>query len=135
MYFEIYQRDSESLDVVAGYAVGKGPLGAYTGEWYLTICESKSAVAGAFGRKFLGFALYMARTREVKRAVSKKALETFRQRIRQLTRRSGGRSIGEVMKDYVPMCSDGRATSGWRKPMQSCPSWTNGCVTGCGPST
>lgn len=71
---------------------------------HLKINESKSAVAKAFGRKFLGYELYMTGKGEVKRAVSRKALETFRQKIRQLTRRSGGRSIGEViggLRSYV----------------------------------
>jgi RNA-directed DNA polymerase len=71
---------------------------------HLKINESKSAVASAFGRKFLGYELWLARDTEVKRAVSKKALETFRQKIRQLTRRSGGRSIAEVidkLRSYV----------------------------------
>jgi group II intron reverse transcriptase/maturase len=71
---------------------------------HLKINESKSAVTSAFGRKFLGYELWMARGQEVKRAVSRKALETFRQRIRQLTRRSGGRSISEViegLRSYV----------------------------------
>ncbi|WP_370663271.1 group II intron reverse transcriptase/maturase [Massilia mucilaginosa] len=71
---------------------------------HLKINESKSAVASAFGRKFLGYAMWMARGNEVKRAVSKMALATFRQRIRQLTRRSGGRSISEVidkLRSYV----------------------------------
>lgn len=72
---------------------------------HLKINESKSAVASAFGRKFLGYALWRARNDEVRRSVSGKALETFKQRIRQLTRRSGGRSIGEViekLRSYVP---------------------------------
>lgn len=64
----------------------------------LKINESKSAVSQAFGRKFLGYELWMAPRGEVKRAVSKKALETFRQKIRQLTRRSGGRSIEQVIE-------------------------------------
>jgi RNA-directed DNA polymerase len=68
----------------------------------LKINESKSAVTGAFGRKFLGYELWMARKGEVKRAVSRKALETFQQRIRQLTRRSGGRSISEVIEKLRP---------------------------------
>ena len=52
-----------------------------------------------------GYALWLARNGEVRRAVSDKALETFKQRIRQLTRRTGGRSIGEViekLRSYVP---------------------------------
>ena len=69
---------------------------------HLKINESKSAVASALGRKFLGYELWMARTGEVKRAVAKKALETFKQRIRQLTGRSGGRSIAQVIEGLRP---------------------------------
>ena len=65
---------------------------------HLTMNESKSAVASAFGRKFLGYSLWAARKGEVRRAVSAKARETFKQRIRQLTRRSGGRSMAEVIE-------------------------------------
>ena len=71
---------------------------------HLKINESKSAVSKAFGRKFLGYELWMAPKGEVKRAVSKKALEAFRQKIRQLTRRSGGRSVEQVvegLRSYV----------------------------------
>ena len=64
----------------------------------LTINVSKSAVASAFGRKFLGYSLWAAPKGEVKRKVSQKALETFKQRIRVLTRRSGGRSMTELVE-------------------------------------
>ena len=69
---------------------------------HLKINESKSAVSSAFGRKFLGYAFWAAPKREVKRAVSKPALVAFRQKIRQLTRRSGGRSISEVIERLRP---------------------------------
>jgi group II intron reverse transcriptase/maturase len=69
---------------------------------HLKINESKSAVASAFGRKFLGYALWAGPKGEVKRAVSKQALEAFRQRIRQLTRRSGGNSISGVIDKLRP---------------------------------
>jgi RNA-directed DNA polymerase len=65
---------------------------------HLKINESKSAVASAFGRKFLGYSLWAAPQGEVRRAVSAKARETFKQRIRQLTRRSGGRSMSELVE-------------------------------------
>ncbi len=65
---------------------------------HLKINESKSAVASALGRKFLGYAFWMAPKGEVKRAVAKKAQETFKQRIRQLTRRTCGRSIAQVIE-------------------------------------
>jgi group II intron reverse transcriptase/maturase len=68
----------------------------------LKINESKSAVTSAFGRKFLGYELWLARENEVKRAVSRKALETFKQRIRQLTGRSGGRGIEQVIDSLRP---------------------------------
>ena len=63
----------------------------------LQINEAKSAVASVFGRKFLGYALWVAKGREVKCAVADKALGDFKARIRQLTRRSGGRSMSEVV--------------------------------------
>lgn len=69
---------------------------------HLKINESKSAVASAFGRKFLGYALWMAPKGEVKRAVARKARETFKQQIRWKTRRSGGRSMGEVIEKLRP---------------------------------
>ena len=70
----------------------------------LKINESKSAVASAFGRKFLGYAFWVAPKCEVKRRVAGQALETFKQRIRELTRRSGGCSIEQVierLRSYV----------------------------------
>lgn len=63
---------------------------------HLSVNESKSAVASAFGRKFLGYAFWCTRD-EVKRAVSQKAQKQFKQRIRQFTRRSCGRSLQQVV--------------------------------------
>ncbi len=68
----------------------------------LQINEAKSAVASAFGRKFLGYELWVARGQEVKCAVSQKALDNFKARIRQLTRRSGGRSLAQVAQKLRP---------------------------------
>jgi RNA-directed DNA polymerase len=64
----------------------------------LQINEAKSAVASAFGRKFLGYELWVAKGREVKCAVARKALDNFTARIRQFTRRSGGRSMEQVVE-------------------------------------
>jgi RNA-directed DNA polymerase len=72
---------------------------------HLKVNEAKTAVAGAFGRKFLGYCLRRGPGGEVKRAVAGKAIETYKQRVRKLTRRSGGRSLSEVaeaLRDYVP---------------------------------
>ncbi|MDP1528137.1 group II intron reverse transcriptase/maturase [Rhodoferax sp.] len=73
----------------------------YTG-LKLQINEAKSAVASAFGRKFLGYELWVAKGKEVKCAVAYKALDNFKARIRQLTRRSGGRSMAQVVEKLRP---------------------------------
>ena len=69
---------------------------------HLLVNESKSAVGSVFGRKFLGYSLWAGRGGEVKRKVAKKPLATFKQRIRELTGRSGGRSIPEVVERLRP---------------------------------
>ena len=68
----------------------------------LQINEAKSAVASAFGRKFLGYALWVAKGKEVKCAVAKKPLQNFKARVRQLTRRSGGRSMEQTVEKLRP---------------------------------
>lgn len=48
---------------------------------HLSVNESKSAVASAFGLKFLGYALW-ASPKDFKRTVAVKARQQFKQRIR-----------------------------------------------------
>lgn len=72
------------------------------GDLRLKVNESKSAVASAFGRKFLGYEFWTGRDGVVKRGVADKSLRKFKQRIRQLTRRSGGRSLPEVVEGLRP---------------------------------
>jgi len=70
----------------------------------LKINESKSAVASVFGRKFLGYSLWVAKGGAIKRRVANKAINAYKQRVRQLTRRMGGKSMAEVvvkLKFYV----------------------------------
>ncbi|MDQ2987558.1 MAG: group II intron reverse transcriptase/maturase [Pseudomonadota bacterium] len=69
---------------------------------HLQVNEAKSAVASALGRKFLGYSLWVAKGAEVKFRVANKPMATFKQRIRQLTRRSGGRSMGEIVQRLRP---------------------------------
>ena len=64
--------------------------------------RAKGAVGSAFGRKFLGYALWVAKGWEVRCPVAEKTLDDFRARIRQLTRRSGGRSIEQVVDQLRP---------------------------------
>ena len=65
----------------------------------LKVNETKSAVASVLtGRKFLGYSFWVAPKGVVKRRVSAKAVATFKQRVRALTRRSGGRSMQQVVE-------------------------------------
>lgn len=75
-----------------------GLLRSLYAKLHLTVNETKSAVAGVFGRKFLGYSLWVAKGKVVKLMVAKKALLTFKQRIRKLTWRSGGRSMANVVE-------------------------------------
>ena len=68
------------------------------GRLCLTVNEAKSAVASVFQRKFLGYSFWVAPGGKVKRRVADKAKATFKQRVRQLTRRSGGRSLEQVVE-------------------------------------
>ncbi len=62
----------------------------------LKVNEAKSAVCSAFGGKFLGYRFWVAPGGVVKRAVAAKAILAFKQRIRWITRRSGGFSLSTV---------------------------------------
>jgi RNA-directed DNA polymerase len=71
----------------------------------LKVNEGKTKVGPVWGRKFLGYCLKASPQGEVKRAVATQALDNLRDRIRQLTRRTRGRSIEQVIEDlrrYVP---------------------------------
>jgi RNA-directed DNA polymerase len=59
-------------------------------------------VGSAFGRKFLGNALWVGKGKEVKCEVAKKPLQNFKARIRVLTRRSGGCSMVQVVEKLRP---------------------------------
>src|SRR5271167_1493704 len=88
----------------AGERVLKGLRKLYT-RLHLKVNEGKTAVAGAAGRKFLGYCLWWAAGGEVKRAVAVQALDTFKRRIRQITRRTCGRNLSEVadeLRRYLP---------------------------------
>jgi group II intron reverse transcriptase/maturase len=71
----------------------------------LKINEEKTAVAPVWGRKFLGYRFWAAPAGEVRRAVAKEALTRLRERIRQMTRRTKGRSVEQIaaeLNGYVP---------------------------------
>ena len=74
----------------------------------LRVNEAKSAVAPATQRKFLGFSLWVAKGRVGRRRVSAPALARMKDRVRGLTRRSGGRSLAAVCEKL------GLYLAGWK---------------------
>jgi group II intron reverse transcriptase/maturase len=65
----------------------------------LRVNEAKSAVDLAWKRRLLGYSFWVASGLTIKRRVSKKALGAMKDRVRQITKRSGGRSIKQVTED------------------------------------
>lgn len=61
----------------------------------LRVNEAKSAVAPVYRRQFLGFSFHHG----AKLRIADKALQTFRRRIRHLTRRLRGRSMVQVVEE------------------------------------
>jgi group II intron reverse transcriptase/maturase len=62
----------------------------------LQVNEDKSAVVRVWGRTFLGYSFWVAKGRVVKLRVGAKALKGFKERVRQITNRNGGRSLEQV---------------------------------------
>ncbi len=72
---------------------------------HLKVNEGKTAVASVIGRKFLGYCLWQTRRGEIKHAVAHKALDAFKARVREITRRTVGVSMAQVvegLKAYIP---------------------------------
>ena len=72
----------------------------------LKVNESKSAVAKPQARKFLGFSFTDGK--EPKRKIAPKAIDRFKERIREITHRSRGRSMEQVTAELA------RYVRGWR---------------------
>jgi RNA-directed DNA polymerase len=79
------------------------------GKLHLKVNEAKSAVAPAFGRKFLGYALWAGAKGQVKCRVAAKPLEAFRHRVRAMTVRMVGRSMRQVVDQLRPYLLGWRA--------------------------
>jgi RNA-directed DNA polymerase len=72
----------------------------------LKVNESKSAVAKPQERKFLGFSFTSGK--ELKRKIAPKAIDRFKERVREITHKSRGRSMEKVMEELAPYLR------GWR---------------------
>jgi len=76
---------------------------------HLKINETKSRVTRVWGSQYLGYGFWVAKGRTVKHRVGAKALKAMKERVRQITSRSGGRSMSQVarrLKEYL---------NGWRE--------------------
>jgi RNA-directed DNA polymerase len=69
------------------------------GKLRLQINKTKSAVDRALNRSFLGFSFWKPWDSPVRLAVSCQSLSRMKDRVRQITSRSGGRSIVQVAKE------------------------------------
>jgi RNA-directed DNA polymerase len=72
----------------------------------LKVNESKSAVAKPQERKFLGFSFTSGK--ELKRKIAPKAIDRFKERVREITHKSRGRSMKKVMEELA------QYLRGWR---------------------
>src|SRR6266513_450973 len=97
----IYVRSQRS-----GQRVMEGITRFITRQLKLKVNETKSAVARPQERKFLGFSFSTGP--EVKRIIAPKALERFRHRIREVTRRAKGVSMETTIAELAPYLR------GWR---------------------
>jgi RNA-directed DNA polymerase len=79
---------------------------------HLRVNETKSAVARARDRKFLGYSFWVAKGGEVKLRVAPKALDAMKNRVREITTRSGGRSMKAVVAELRSYLT------GWREYFQ-----------------
>jgi RNA-directed DNA polymerase len=96
----------------AGQRVMEGITHFITQELKLKVNEAKSAVARPQERKFLGFSFTAGP--EVKRVIAPKALDRFKLRIREITRRAKGVSIETTIEELA------RYMQGWRSYFGFC---------------
>src|SRR5262250_122147 len=96
----------------AGQRVMKSITQFITQKLKLKVNESKSAVARPQQRKYLGFSFTDGP--EIKRAIAPKALERFKTRIREVTRRAKGVSLESTITELAPYMR------GWRSYFGFC---------------
>ena len=96
----------------AGQRVMKGITRFITHQLKLKVNEAKSAVARPQERKFLGFSFTAGP--DVKRIIAPKALERFKHRIRDVTRRAKGVSMETTIAELAPYLR------GWRSYFGFC---------------
>ncbi len=78
------------------------------GKLKLRVNETKSKVTRATTAKFLGFSFWVAAGRTIRRRVAPEAIKRMKERVRELTRRSAGRSLAQMCKPL------GMYLAGWK---------------------
>jgi RNA-directed DNA polymerase len=96
----------------AGQRVMESVTRFITQKLKLKVNETKSAVARPQLRKFLGFSFSAGP--EVQRVIAPKALDRFKQRIREITQRAKSVSLETTMKELAPYLR------GWRSYFGFC---------------
>ena len=95
----------------AGQRVMESVTQFITRELKLKVNETKSAVARPQERKFLGFSFIAGP--EIKRVIAPKALDRFKQRIREITRRAKGVSMQTTIEELAPYMRGRRSYFGY----------------------
>jgi RNA-directed DNA polymerase len=96
----------------AGQRVMKSMTRFITKKLKLKVNETKSALARPQERKFLGFSFRVGP--ELKRIIASEALDRFKRRIREITRRAKGVSIKTTIEELAPYMR------GWRSYFGFC---------------
>ena len=89
----------------------------------LKVNEAKSAVARPEERKFLGFSIS---NDGGERRIAPKALDKFKTQIRDMTRRTRGISLPQLIEELTPYLIGWRATSASARPHGCSPTWKRG---------
>ena len=109
----------------AGQRVMESVKRFITDKLKLKVNESKSAVAKPQQRKFLGFSFTSGKV--LKRKIAPKAIDRFKERVREITRRSKGGSMKQVMAKLAPYLRGWRNYYGFCETpsvLKSLDSWT-----------
>src|ERR671915_1589541 len=90
----------------------------------LTVNETKSAVDRPWNRTFLGFTF--TRRQSHRRQVSEKALQAFKAKVRELTGRTRGRTIRQIVQELRQLLLGWRAFFGFAEvhsPLRDLDKW------------
>ena len=116
----------------AGERVMRGLVEQF-GKLRLKVNESKSTVARVTDRPFLGFILWVDKEGKIRVRVASKALKVMKGRVREITRKTRGRAVGQVVAElsayligwrgyfgYTDVPGDLRSVEGWIRRRMRC---------------